>query len=265
MVSSGKFGSSLPIIGSHEGAGTVIATGSEVKSFKPGDRIMCGLMRDGCGKCPTCEGPEDYRHYCPNAGPGLGIMRDGAFAEFLICDANQSNKLPDKVSFETAAPLACAGRTIYRGIVQSRVPKGEWLGLIGSGGGLGHLGIQFAKAFGMKVVGIDARDEGLELSKHFGADLAVDARRKKEEVVKEVQNATGGRGCYATVNISDGKTAADLACAITRMHGRMIQIAQVRAPSRTPRKTFEQWIYLFLPAGRSLHNLSRIHLPRYQS
>ena len=102
---------------------------------------------------------------------------------------------------------SCAGRTIYRGVIQSRVPKDEWIGLVGSGGGLGHLGIQFAKALGMKVVGIDARDEGLELSKKSGADLVVDARRSKEDVVKSVQEHTGGEGCYATVCISDAKTA----------------------------------------------------------
>lgn len=121
----------------------------------------------------------------------------------------------------------CAGRTAYRGVVQSKVPKDGWLGLVGSGGGLGHLGIQFAKALGMKVIGIDARDEGLELSRSAGADLVVDARKGKEEVVKEVQQATGGLGCYATVNISEGRTAADIACAVTMMHGRMVQIAQV--------------------------------------
>jgi len=121
----------------------------------------------------------------------------------------------------------CAGRTAYRGVVQSKVPKGGWLALVGSGGGLGHLGIQFAKALGMKVIGIDARDEGLELSKSAGADLVVDARKGKDEVVKEVQQATDGVGCYATVNISEGRTAADIACAVTMMHGRMVQIAQV--------------------------------------
>ena len=106
MVSAGVFGSKLPITGSHEGAGTVLAVGSSVKNFKPGDRVMCGLMKGPCGKCRTCQGPEDYRHYCPNSGPSTGILTDGAFAEYLVCEANQSSKLPEKVSFETAAPLA---------------------------------------------------------------------------------------------------------------------------------------------------------------
>ena len=135
---------------------------------------------------------------------------------------------------------SCAGHTVYRGVVQSKVPKGSWLGLVGSGGGLGHLGIQFAKALGMKVVGIDARDEGLELSKSAGADLVVDARKGKEDVVKAVQQATDGVGCYATVNISEGRTAADTACAITMMHGRMVQIAQVSPFQQLMRTALER-------------------------
>ena len=112
-------------------------------------------------------------------------------------------------------------------MVQAKLVKGQWLGIVGSGGGLGHLGIQFAKALGLKIVGVDARDEGLALTRELGADLLVDARRRKGDLVKEVMEATGGEGCHATVNLSDATSAAALACAITRTHGRMIQIAQV--------------------------------------
>lgn len=153
---------------------------------------------------------------------------DGAFAEYLVCDGKEACKLPDAVSFETAAPLACAGCTVYRGVVQAKLKKGQWLGIVGSGGGLGHLGIQFAKAMGLKVVGVDARDVGLELSKQNGADVVVDAREEKNKVVQEVQSATGGEGVDATVNLSDAKSAAATACAITKMHGTVVQIAQVR-------------------------------------
>jgi alcohol dehydrogenase, propanol-preferring len=99
---------------------------------------------------------------------------------------------------------------------------------VGSGGGLGHVGIQFAKAVGLKVIGIDARDEGLELSKEVGADVVIDARKGKDKVVEEVKKLTGGEGVDATVNVSDAKSAAALACAITKMHAKMIQVAQVR-------------------------------------
>jgi alcohol dehydrogenase, propanol-preferring len=89
-----------------------------------------------------------------------------------------------------------------------------------------HLGIQFAKALGLKIIGVDARDEGLELSKHYGADVVVDARKGKEEVVKQVQKVTGGDGADSTINLSDHKDAAAIACACTKMHGVVVQIAQ---------------------------------------
>jgi propanol-preferring alcohol dehydrogenase len=110
-------------------------------------------------------------------------------------------------------------------VVQTRLQPGQTIGIVGSGGGLGHLGIQFAKAVGLRVVGIDARDEGIALSKDCGAEFIVDARNPKDEVVKQVMEYTG-EGCDAVVNVSDADEAAALACAVTRIHGRMIQIAQ---------------------------------------
>lgn len=176
------------------------------------------------------------------------MTTDGAFAEYVgksasihsrypnyvnvlllnipVVDSRATTPLPDKITFASAAPLACAGRTVWRGILETELTKGSWLALIGSGGGLGHLGIQFAKALGLMVVGVDARDEGLELSRSAGADVVVDARKGKEKVVEEVQKVTGGVGVDAAVTISDAREASGLACAVTKMHGTMIQIAQ---------------------------------------
>jgi D-arabinose 1-dehydrogenase-like Zn-dependent alcohol dehydrogenase len=156
----------------------------------------------------------------------IGVQTDGCFAEYVKCDSRSTTPLPDQVSFMSAAPLACAGRTVWRAVAKANLKAGEWICLVGSGGGLGHLGIQFSKALGLKVIGIDARDEGLELSKHYGADVVLDARKKKEEVVKAVQDVTGGAGADATVTLSDDETAAALGCAVTKMHGTMVQIAQ---------------------------------------
>ena len=158
----------------------------------------------------------------------MGVTLDGAFAEYVICDARESCMLPDAVSFETAAPLACAGCTIWRGILQTELKKGESVGIVGAGGGLGHLGCQFAKALGLFVVGVDAREEGLRLARESGADVVVDARGEKGKVVEEVKKVTNGKGVDACVNVSDHPTAAALACAITKTHGALIQMAQVR-------------------------------------
>ncbi|KAJ9664798.1 hypothetical protein H2201_005019 [Coniosporium apollinis] len=226
MVQSGVFGTSLPCTASHEGAGTVVAVGSSVNDFKEGDRVMAGLLRNACGKCGDCLGPENYRQYCRNSDGYIGVTTQGTFAEYVLVDARWAAKLPERVSFGTAAPLACAGCTVFRGVILPELKAGEWIALVGSGGGLGHLGIQFAKALGLMVVGVDARDEGLALSKEAGADVVVDARKGKDEVVKEVHKVTNGEGVHAAVNLSEAKDAAATACAITKMHGTMVQIAQ---------------------------------------
>lgn len=227
MVQAGLMGTKLPCIPSHEGAGTVAAVGSKIVEFKIGDRVMLGLPRNRCGHCSDCLGPEEYRQYCPNLDGHCGVTLDGAFAEYMVADGRESCLLPEKVNFETAAPLACAGCTIFRAVLQTQLKVGETIGLIGAGGGLGHLGVQFAKAMGLVVVGVDARDEALELAKECGADVVIDARIGKEKVVEEVQRVTNGCGVDSSITISDADDAAALACAATKMHGSMIQIAQV--------------------------------------
>ena len=153
--------------------------------------------------------------------------RNGAFQEYLVVDAREASKIPDGMSFVTAAPLACAGMTSWRAINQCHLEKGQWIGIVGSGGGLGHLAIQFAKkARGLKVIAVDARDDGIALSKECGADVVVDAREGKEKVVEEVMKATG-RGCDATIELSGHPTAAEMGAAITRQHGRLVQVAIV--------------------------------------
>ena len=103
---------------------------------------------------------------------------------------------------------------------------GEAIAIVGAGGGLGHLGVQFAKALGFRVIAIDARDEGLRLAQESGADATIDARKSKETVVEEVKKITGGQGAEVTLNVSDHETTAALGAAVTKMHGMLMQIAQ---------------------------------------
>jgi len=226
MVIEGKFPTELPCTASHEGTGVVQAVGSKVTNFKIGDRVMSGLPKNPCGKCYNCQGPNDWHQYCQNVQGHIGVFIDGAFAEYHVVDSRNSCHIPDKVSFASAAPLACAGCTIYRALIVSEVKEGDWVAIVGAGGGLGHLGIQFALAKGINVVAIDARDEGLELCKKAGAKHIFDARDGKDKVVENVQGLTEGLGVHAAINVSEHETAADTACAVTRMHGTMVQVAQ---------------------------------------
>ncbi|OTA92558.1 hypothetical protein M434DRAFT_74421 [Hypoxylon sp. CO27-5] len=230
MVASGTFHTRLPVTASHEGAGTVAAIGSEVQaqSFRVGDRVMCGLPLHPCGNCMDCVGPEEgYRQYCTRVEGHVGVHVDGCFAEYVRVDERfAATKLPDQAEMRDAAPLACAGRTIWRGVRMAGLKPGEWLAIVGAGGGLGHLGVQFARAMGVRVVGVDARDEGLRLSKEAGADVILDARMGRAQVVGEVQRVTGGEGAHAAIVLADAEGATALAAAVTRMHGTVVQLAQ---------------------------------------
>jgi D-arabinose 1-dehydrogenase-like Zn-dependent alcohol dehydrogenase len=224
MVASGVFNSNLPQTASHEGSGTVVAVGSSVSSFTIGDRVMCGIPLHPCGECDDCTSPtESRRQYCAQAG-GIGVTTHGCAADYVIADERFATRLPDSVSFLSAAPLACAGRTVYRAVLQTELEPGRWVAILGAGGGLGHLGIQFARAKGLKVIAIDARDEGLALSRDYGADVVLDARRDKAEVVEAVRSATEGKGADGAIVLADHAEA--LAAAVTRMHSTVVQVAQ---------------------------------------
>ncbi|OJD36838.1 alcohol dehydrogenase protein [Diplodia corticola] len=226
MVARGTFTPPLPCTASHEGAGTVARCGSAAaQTFSPGDRVMCGIYLRPCDACADCLAGRPQ--YCPRSAGAIGVHTHGAFAEYAVVDARTAVRLPDGVTFATAAPLACAGCTVYRGVVVATgLVPGQCVCLVGAGGGLGHLGVQFAKARGLCVVAVDARDEGLALAREAGADVVVDARAGKERVVEEVRAVTGGAGADATVTVTDARDAAALACAVTRVHGLVVQIAQ---------------------------------------
>ncbi|KAK0636071.1 chaperonin 10-like protein [Bombardia bombarda] len=236
MVASGTFATALPCTGSHEGAGTVVSAGSSAAtSFHPGDRVMCGIPLHPCGRCADCDptSPESQRQYCTAITGHVGVTVDGCFAEYARVDARSSTHVPDCVSLLSAAPLACAGRTAWRAVAQAGLQPGQTLAIVGSGGGLGHLAIQFAKGKGLFVVGVDARDEGLALSRDNGADVVLDARKGKAAVVGEVQRLTDPAGVDAAITLADADGAAALACAVTKPHGTMVQVAQpdeVRVP-----------------------------------
>lgn len=114
MVSEGIMGTKLPSTASHEGAGTVVKVGSAIKEFTVGDRVLVNLAYHRCRDCADCKGPEKDTQYCTNAQGVLGVTRDGSFAEYELVDGRECCKLPDNLSFQSAAPLACAGTTVCK-------------------------------------------------------------------------------------------------------------------------------------------------------
>ncbi|KXJ96452.1 hypothetical protein Micbo1qcDRAFT_210721 [Microdochium bolleyi] len=239
------------------GSSSTTTTPSAQRPFRVGDRVMCGLPFHPCGSCADCiGGPDSLRRgqYCTNLQGHVGVHLPGNFAEYVVVDARSTTHLPDAITFTSAAPLACAGRTVWRGVTTcglTRGVAGQWLAIVGAGGGLGHLGVQFARGMGFNVVAVDARDDGLEVTRKlrdqqkkttkgstagggggggggmFTTEVVViDARDGKDSVVEQVRAVTAGLGADATLNLSDSPDAAALSAAVTRMHGTMVQIAQ---------------------------------------
>jgi propanol-preferring alcohol dehydrogenase len=162
----------LPFIPGHEGIGTAVALGTGVTAVKEGDRVGVPWLYSACGHCEYCL--KAWETVCPNAQFG-GYTKNGGFAEYILADPNYVAHIPKGLGSKEAAPLICAGITTYKGIKQTKARPGEWIAISGIGG-LGHLGIQYAKAMGLKVCAIDVDDKKLEHAKKLGAELVFNAK-----------------------------------------------------------------------------------------
>lgn len=176
----------LPLIPGHEGVGTVVAVGAGVSHVKEGDRVGVPWLFTACGHCQYClSGWETLCETQQNTGYSV----PGSFAEYVLADPNYVGILPDALSFYEAAPIICAGVTVYKGLKETEVRPGEWVVISGIGG-LGHLAVQYAKAMGMHVAAVDISPDKLRLATSVGADLVVDAAI--EDPVAAIQKAIGG-------------------------------------------------------------------------
>ncbi|OLN95652.1 Alcohol dehydrogenase 1 [Colletotrichum chlorophyti] len=181
------------LVGSHEPAGTVVKLGSEAGKLglKVGDRVGSINTYGYCGNCNSCK---QGAQVCDNIKGMLGLTIDGGFAQYMKADARVVAKIPESIPWDQAAPLFCAGATVYGALCAAEPKKDQWLAMIGIGG-LGHLGIQYAKALGYKVVAIDNRKEGIELANDVPSHLkpdrsyVIDSDEAQEKASKELQSA----------------------------------------------------------------------------
>jgi propanol-preferring alcohol dehydrogenase len=176
----------VPFVPGHEAIGIVVGVGAGVKHVKEGNRVGVPWLAYACGHCEYCLSAEEP--VCPDAQFG-GYTRNGGFAEYLTADANYVAHIPAGLSATEAAPLICAGVTTYKGIKVSEARPGEWIAISGIGG-LGHLGIQYAKAMGLMVVAVDIDDGKLAHAKRLGAEVTINV--KNGDPAAAVRKATGG-------------------------------------------------------------------------
>ena len=176
----------LPFIPGHEGIGKVVAVGAGVTIVKEGDRVGVPWLYSACGHCEYCL--KAWETVCNEAEFG-GYTKNGGFAEYILADPNYVARVPKGLSAIEAAPIICAGITTYKGIKEPGAKPGEWIAISGVGG-LGHLGVQYAKVMGLQVCAIDIDDGKLAHAKRLGADVTINA--KAGNPVAALQKAPGG-------------------------------------------------------------------------
>lgn len=178
-----------PFIPGHEGVGIVTQIGPGVVGVREGDRVGVPWLHTACRACTYCN--TGWETLC-GSQKNTGYSVDGGFAEYVKADAAFVGHIPDSVEFGAAAPVLCAGVTVYKGLKETEVRPGEWVVVSGIGG-LGHMAVQYAKAMGMHCVAVDIADDKLALARSLGADLTVNAANEDPGVVvtREIGGAQG--------------------------------------------------------------------------
>ncbi len=169
-----------PIVPGHEIVGRVAKVGSAVAKYKPGDLAAVGCLVDSDATCPQCKA--GFEQFCPNltltfnsTDKHLGGMTYGGYSDSIVVDERFVLRVPANLNLAGAAPLLCAGITTYSPLRHWGVTQGKKVGVVGLGG-LGHMGVKFAHAFGAHVVVFTTSPGKKEAALRLGADEVVVSR-----------------------------------------------------------------------------------------
>jgi uncharacterized zinc-type alcohol dehydrogenase-like protein len=173
-----------PCVPGHEIVGRVVEVGSAVTAHKAGDLVGVGCVVDSDHTCPACE--HDVEQFCPNGvftynspDKHLGGVTYGGYSESIVVDESFVLRIPDNLDPAGAAPLLCAGITTYSPIRRWGNIEGKKVGVVGLGG-LGHMGVKFAKAFGAHVVVFSTSPGKKEDALRLGADEVIISTNSEE-------------------------------------------------------------------------------------
>lgn len=201
IVNGGFPGMTWPVTPGHEVAGTIAELGDGVEDFAVGDRVAVGWFGGNCNRCTPCRRGQFMQcerlqvpswHYA------------GGYAESFTAPATALARIPEGLSFVEAAPMGCAGVTTFNGLRSTRAKAGDLVAVLGVGG-LGHLGVQFARAMGFETVAI-ARGAGkAEDARELGAHHYIDSTAG--DVAAELQRLGGAVVVLATAANSEAMAA----------------------------------------------------------
>ena len=213
------------VIPGHEAVGRIVERGKAVTHLALGQRVGVAWLYQSCGVCEPCR--EGNENLC-RRGVVTGLMVDGGYAEFMKAKASHAIPVPDTLGAEEAAPLFCAGVTVYRALRNAGTAPGQRVAVFGVGG-LGHLAVQVAKAMGAEVIGLDVSNEKLALAMELGASsvlLASDA-----DALKGLAKAGGVHVAIVTSSVN---AAFDAAMTVLRPTGTLAVVGLPATPLSFP-------------------------------
>ena len=217
---------SLPFIPGHEAVGDVVAVGPDVVGVRLGDRVGVPWLHEACGRCEYCQ---TARETLCAAQKNTGYSVNGGYAEYLVANADYVGRIPEGMDPLLAAPVLCAGVTTYKGLKETDTRPGQWVVISGIGG-LGHLGVQYARQMGLRVIAVDVAPEKLELARELGAELVVNAR--DEDPAAFVQRTVGG--AHAALVTAVSTRAFDQALGMLRAGGTCVLVGLPPGDFPTP-------------------------------
>jgi propanol-preferring alcohol dehydrogenase len=218
-LAAGKIDTQRTILG-HEGVGRVVKLGAAITAAQVplGLRVGVGWIRDVCGNCAMCMTEMGETRCLKQIHSGRAI--DGTFSQYTVVPYRYLLPIPELLRDEEVAPILCGGVTVYKALKISGSTPGQFIVISGAGGGVGALGIQYAKAMGFRVVASDVGNEKRAFCVGLGAEIYVDCTR--ESLKEAVDKVTDRNGVSAAIVVAGSAKAYEASLEILGPFGTLV-------------------------------------------
>ncbi|MGH7296363.1 MAG: zinc-binding dehydrogenase, partial [Polyangiaceae bacterium] len=218
-IHHGQFPVKFPCVAGHEPVGEIAALGAGVTTLRVGDRVGVSWLQRGCGRCAQCQ--RGRAMYCADAQTWMTM--GGGFSDLMLAWEEGCTLLPDGLDYEIAAPVFCAGFTVMSGLRNAEPRPGDRVAVVGIGG-LGHLALQVAAAYGFETIAVTSSPDKAAEAKRFGASAAVISGGNAGEALSKI----GG----ADVILSTTNSAAQVSQVVAglRPEGRLVSMGALDGP-----------------------------------